>query len=137
MQGEYKGKDIFRHRYVGMDEDAIRDEINRLQEELYSMQDALDFLYDNSKEAKALAKDAQLKNERILNGIDNKMSRLVRSLDYEAPIKLQLEKITGEISEKIETANKLRWNKLIILAYINTGLIVIMTILVVCSLIFF
>ena len=27
MQGEYKGKPIFRHRYVGMDEDAIREEI--------------------------------------------------------------------------------------------------------------
>ncbi len=129
MQGDYKGKDIFRHRYVGMDEDAIRQEISRLQEELYSMQDALDFLYDNSKEAKQAALNAQLKNERMLKGIDDKMVRLQRSLDYEAPIKAQLDKVTGEISQKLETANKQRWGKLITLSFINTGMLVILVVL--------
>ncbi|SDB04258.1 hypothetical protein SAMN02910298_00026 [Pseudobutyrivibrio sp. YE44] len=137
MQGEYKGRDIFRRRYVGMDEDAIRQEISRLQEELYSMQDALDYLYDNSKESKALAAEVQVKNERLLKGIDVKMSKLQRSLDYEAPIKSQLDKVTGEISEKIETANNQRWGKLMALAYINTGLIVILAALVIGSIFFF
>ena len=109
----------------------------RLQEELYSMQDALDYLYDNSREAKQAAADAQLNNERLLKGIDERVVRLQRSLDYDAPIKAQLDKVTGEISGKLEAANKQRWGSLMKLAYINTFLILILTGLVIGSILFF
>lgn len=137
MQGEYKGKPVFRHRYIGMNEDAIRDEIDRLQAELYSMQEALDYLYSNSNEYKQEAANAQLKNERLLKDVDEKLVRLQRSLDYEAPMKAQLDKVTDDISVKIENANNKRWSKVIRLTCLNTLLIVILSILVVASLIFF
>lgn len=136
MQGEYKGKPIFRHRYVGMDEEAIREEIERLQDELYSMQEALDFFYSNSNEVRREANEAQLNNSRVLKGIDEKLVRLQMSLDYEAPVKTQLEKVTKDYNEKIFNLNNERWTKLYRLTIFNSFLIVSVAI-VVCFLIFF
>ncbi len=124
MQGEYKGKPIFRHRYVGMDEDAIREEIDRLQDELYSMQEALDFLYSNSNEARQEVANAQLQNERLLKAVDEKLDRLYRSLDYEAPIKTQLEVVKKDITENYLTVNNDRWKKIFRLTYLNTFLLI-------------
>ncbi len=137
MQGDYKGKPIFRHRYVGMDEDAIREEIERLQDELYSMQDALDYLHSNSNEARRISEETQIKNERILKAMDEKLIRLQRSLDYEAPIKTQLENVTKDINEKIFTLNNERWTKLYKLACVNTVLVVVLSIVVICAVILF
>ena len=136
MQGEFNGVPIFRHRYVGMNEEAIRDEIERLQDELYSMQEELEFLRSNSNEAKREAEDARIQAERTLKGIDEKLVRLMNSLDYEAPIKTQLEKVSKEYNEKIFELNNERWTKLHKLLIFNTILIGVATI-VVCLLIIF
>lgn len=136
MQGEYNGVPIFRHRYVGMNEEAIREEIDRLQDELYTMQEELEFLRSNSNEAKREAEDARIKNERMLKGIDDKMSRLLSALDYEAPIKTQLEKVTRDYNEKIFELNNERWSKLYKLAIINTILIGVSAIAICLLLVF-
>ena len=136
MQGEFSGAPIFRHRYVGMNEEAIRDEIERLQDELYSMQEELEFLRSNSNEAKREAEDARIQAERTLKGIDEKLVRLMNSLDYEAPIKTQLEQVSKEYNEKIFELNNERWTKLHKLLIFNTILIEVAAI-VVCLLIIF
>ena len=123
MQGEFNGAPIFRHRYIGMNEEAIREEIERLQDELYSMQDELEFLRSNSNEAKRVAADERIQMERTLKSIDDKLVGLVSSLDYEAPIKTQLEKVTKEYNEKIFELNNERWSKLYKLTIFNTILI--------------
>lgn len=123
MQGECFERPIFRHRYVGMDEEAIREEIERLQEELYTMQEELEFLRSNSNEAKREAAELQVKLERMVKTLDEKLTRLITSLDYEAPIKTQLEKVTKDYNEKIFELNNERWTKLYKLTIFNTILI--------------
>lgn len=136
MQGEFNGVPIFRHRYVGMNEEAIREEIERLQDELYTMQEELEFLRSTSNDARRQAEDDKIKNERMLKGIDEKMSRLISSLDYEAPIKTQLEKVTKDYNEKIFELNNKRWTKLQNLTIINTILIGVAAIIICLLLVF-
>lgn len=136
MQGEFNGAPIFRHRYIGMKEEAIREEIERLQDELYSMQDELEFLRSNSNEAKRVAADERIQMERTLKSIDDKLVGLVSSLDYEAPIKTQLEKVTKEYNEKIFELNNERWSKLYKLTIFNTILIVVAAIAICLLMIF-
>ncbi len=137
MQGEYTGKPIFRRRYVGMDEDAIRDEINRLQDELYAMQDALDYMQGNEKFARNQMQEAQLKNERLLKSLDEKFARLQRSIDYEAPIKTQIEKVTADLKAMVEQSNDAAWKKLTKIMYLNTALLSLLCILLIISFVFF
>lgn len=137
MQGEYTGKPIFRRRYVGMDEDAIRDEINRLQDELYTLEETLDFIQSNDRIARQQVEEAQIKNERLLKQLDDKFSKLQRSIDYEAPIKSQIEKVATELREMVETSNKEAWNKLVKIMYINTIVVVVSAILIICSIFIF
>ena len=137
MQGEYTGKPIFRRRYVGMDEDAIRDEINRLQDELYTLEETLDFIQSNDRIARQQVEEAQIKNERLLKQLDDKFSKLQRSIDYEAPIKSQIEKVATELREMVETSNKEAWNKLVKIMYINTIVVVASAILIICSIFIF
>lgn len=137
MQGEYTGKPIFRRRYVGMDEDAIRDEINRLQDELYTLEETLDFIQSNDRIARQQVEEAQIKNERLLKQLDDKFSKLQRSIDYEAPIKSQIEKVATELREMVEKSNKEAWNKLVRIMYINTMVVVALAILIVCSIFIF
>lgn len=76
MQGEYSGKPIFRRRYVSMNEDAIREEINRLQDELYSMQEALELFGKDNKDIRNQVLNGQENNERLMKVLGTKVENL-------------------------------------------------------------
>ena len=101
MQGEYKGKPIFRHRYVSMNEDAIREEINRLQGELYAMQEALDLFGKGNSEIKQQILDSQYANEELLKKLEIKVHNLEDALDYSTPLKTQLNDTVSEFRIKL------------------------------------
>lgn len=144
MQGEYNGKPIFRHRYVGMDEDSIRAEISRLQGELYAMQEALELFGNDNKDIRNQVAESQEKNEKLLKTLESKISDLQNALDYGTPIKKQVEDATKEITVKIqEIYNTDRLKKqeksmsvLTGLTIVNTVLLIALIILIVFSIIF-
>ncbi len=144
MQGEFRGKPIFTHRYVGMDEDSIREEIERLQGEIYSMQTALDLYSKDNSEIRKVINDGQANNEKLLKGVEIKLQDLRDSLDYGTPVKKQLEDASKEFTTRLEEVyNKDRLAKsernisaLIALSIVNTIIIVLLLILVGYSILF-
>ena len=131
MQGGYKGKAMFAHRYVGMSEEAIREEIDRLQGELYAMQEALDFLYDDNSEAKKSIKEQQEKLEGLIGELDKKVERLQNTMDYESPMKKQLAEMEKGITGSILGEWKKEQQKLSTYLTVNTILLVVMMVVVV------
>jgi len=102
MQGEYKGKLIFRERYVALNEEAIKDEINRLQKELYGMQEILEFVSKDNNTLKHQVIDGQENNERLMKELSNKVQKLQDSLDYSTPLKAQVADATADFKTKME-----------------------------------
>ncbi|WP_033153869.1 hypothetical protein [Pseudobutyrivibrio ruminis] len=102
MQNEYNGKPIFRHRYVSMDEESIRGEIDRLQGEIYAMQQTLELFGHDNNDIKQQVADNQERNEKLLKSLEKKVNDLKDSLDYGTPLKKQLDNVTKDFSAKIE-----------------------------------
>lgn len=102
MQGEYKGKLIFRERYVALNEEAIKDEINRLQKELYGMQEIIEFVSKDNNTLKHQVIDGQENNERLMKELSNKVQKLQDSLDYSTPLKAQVADATADFKTKME-----------------------------------
>jgi len=131
MPAEYSGKPIFRHRYIGMDKDSIREEIDRLQSELFTMQDALDYYSKDNKEIRQNILDAQENNEKLLRGVEQKLQDLKDEMDYGTPVKTQLETVTKDFTAKLEEVyNTDRLKKLEQSNTILTGLNIVNTILI-------
>ena len=134
MQGEYNGKPIFRHRYVSLNEEAIREEINRLQDELYSMQEVLELVTRDNKALKQQAIEGQENNERLLKELLNKVQNLREALDYSTPLKAQVAEATAEFKSKMEAiytsaskdGGKYSSKALMVCTVINTVLLLIL-----------
>lgn len=131
MQREYNGKTIFRHRFVAMNEDAIRGEIDRLQDEIYSMQEALDMFGHDNKEIRQQVIDSQTQNEKLLKELGTKVQNLSDALDYSTPLKSQLAEATEDFKTRLnelydETNKKSESNSmkaLTVISIINTILL--------------
>ncbi len=144
MQNEYNGKPIFRHRYVSMDEESIREEINRLQGEIYAMQRTLELFGHDNNEIKQQVADNHEKNEKLLKSLEVKVNELKDSLDYGTPLKKQLDSVTKDFSAKIEevyNADRLKkqekgMSTLTSLTIINTVLLIVLIGLVGYSILF-
>ncbi|CBK74229.1 hypothetical protein CIY_14340 [Butyrivibrio fibrisolvens 16/4] len=133
MQEGKTGKPIFRHRYIGMKEEAIREEVDRLQMEVYALEKALDSFEKNGKENWNLIIEGQKKNEELISSIDERFSRLQSNLDYEAPLKKQLVSITKDMGEKLKDANRQGWSRLEQFLLIDTILLFVVIVLIVVS----
>lgn len=133
MQEGKTGKPIFRHRYIGMKEEAIREEVDRLQMEVYALEKALNSFEEDVKENRNLIIDGQRKNEELIISLDEKFGKLQSNLDYEAPLKKQLVSITKDMGEKLKDANRQGWSRLEQFLLINTVLLVVVIVLVVVS----
>mgnify|MGYP002868906902 CR=1 FL=1 len=105
MQGEYNGKPIFSRRYVSMNEDAIREEIDRLQDEIYSMQEALEMFGKENKITRQHVIDSQTNNEKLLKELGIRVQNLNDAMDYSKPLKAQLKDATDEFKSRL---NELR-----------------------------
>lgn len=144
MQGEYNGKPIFRRRYVSMNEEAIREEINRLQDELYAMQEVLELFGKDNKDIRNQVQAGQEGNERLLKALGKKVENLEEKIDYRTPLKAQLSETVEEFKEKINELygeNKkqgieksIKW--LTILTIVNTVLLLGVIMLVGYSILF-
>ena len=134
MQNEYNGKPIFRHRYVSMDEESIRGEIDRLQGEIYAMQQTLELFGHDNNDIKQQVADNQERNEKLLKSLETKVNDLKDSLDYGTPLKKQLDSVTKDFSAKIEevyNADRLKkqersMSNLTSLTVINTILLIVL-----------
>ena len=134
MQNEYNGKPIFRHRYVSMDEESIRGEIDRLQGEIYAMQQTLELFGHDNNDIKQQVADNQERNEKLLKSLETKVNDLKDSLDYGTPLKKQLDNVTKDFSAKIEevyNADRLKkqeksMSTLTSLTVINTILLIVL-----------
>jgi chromosome segregation ATPase len=102
MQGEYTGKPIFKHRYLGMSEDDIRQEIDRLQGEVYQLEEMLEaYRRDNVDIHKAVA-DEQQQNEKLLKSLGLRVQDMHDALDYTKPLKTQMESLLKEFEVNLE-----------------------------------
>ena len=131
MQEEYKGKTIFSRRYVGMSEEDIREEIDRLQKRVYELEKALDSLREDDKEFINAIEDNQLKLETLIKDLDQKITKLQSSLDYDAPIKNHLDNVTKDISKKLKDANKETTKTLVRVLQFDTILLIILIFIVI------
>jgi len=144
MQNEYNGKPIFRHRYVSMDEESIRGEIDRLQGEIYAMQQTLELFGHDNNDIKQQVADNQERNEKLLKSLETKVNDLKDSLDYGTPLKKQLDNVTKDFSAKIEevyNADRLKkqeksMSTLTSLTVINTILFIVLIGLIGYSILF-
>lgn len=144
MQNEYNGKPIFRHRYVSMDEESIRGEIDRLQGEIYAMQQTLELFGHDNNDIKQQVADNQERNEKLLKSLEAKVNDLKDSLDYGTPLKKQLDNVTKDFSAKIEevyNADRLKkqeksMSTLTSLTVINTILLIVLIGLIGYSILF-
>ncbi len=144
MQNEYNGKPIFRHRYVSMDEESIRGEIDRLQGEIYAMQQTLELFGHDNNDIKQQVADNQEHNEKLLKSLETKVNDLKDSLDYGTPLKKQLDNVTKDFSAKIEevyNADRLKkqeksMSTLTSLTVINTILLIVLIGLIGYSILF-
>ena len=144
MQNEYNGKPIFRHRYVSMDEESIRGEIDRLQGEMYAMQQTLELFGHDNNDIKQQVADNQERNEKLLKSLETKVNDLKDSLDYGTPLKKQLDNVTKDFSAKIEevyNADRLKkqeksMSTLTSLTVINTILLIVLIGLIGYSILF-
>ena len=138
MQGEYSGKPIFRRRYVSMNEDAIREEINRLQDELYSMQEVLELFGKDNKDIRNQVLNGQENNERLMKALGTKVENLEQKIDYRTPLKTQFAEAIAEYKEKISQLNdeievksfKRSIRGLTLLTIVNTILLLLMIVLI-------
>jgi len=144
MQNEYNGKPIFRHRYVSMDEESIRGEIDRLQGEIYAMQQTLELFGHDNNDIKQQVADNHERNEKLLKSLEAKVNDLKDSLDYGTPLKKQLDNVTKDFSAKIEevyNADRLKkqersMSTLTSLTVINTILLIVLIGLIGYSILF-
>ena len=144
MQNEYNGKPIFRHRYVSMDEESIRGEIDRLQGEIYAMQQTLELFGHDNNDIKQQVADNQERNEKLLKSLETKVNDLKDSLDYGTPLKKQLDNVTKDFSAKIEevyNADRLKkqeksMSTLTSITVINTILLIVLIGLIGYSILF-
>ncbi|MBE5911483.1 hypothetical protein [Pseudobutyrivibrio sp.] len=144
MQGEYTGKPIFKHRYLGMSEDDIRQEIDRLQGEVYQLEEMLEaYRRDNVDIHKAVA-DAQQQNEKLLKSLGLRVQDMHDALDYTKPLKTQMESLLKEFEVNLENLynyeNVKRQKKnvsiIVALTVINTILALSMTAMIVYLILF-
>ena len=126
MAEEYKGKSLFSRRYIGMSEEAIREEIDRLQGKVYALEKALDSLKEDDKNFINEIEDNQRKMEKLVMEIDKKITKLQGSLDYDAPIKSQLDNASKDISAKLKAANKESLDKMVRVLQFNTVLLILL-----------
>ena len=126
MAEEYKGKSIFSRRYIGMSAEAIREEIDRLQGQVYALEKALDSLQEDDKNFINAIEDNQHKMEKLVIELDKKITKLQSSLDYDAPIKTQLDTATTDISAKLKAANQESIDKLVRVLQFNTVLLILL-----------
>ena len=131
MAEEYKGKSIFSRRYIGMSGEAIREEIDRLQGQVYALEKALDSLKDDDKNFINAIEDNQRKMEKLVIELDKKITKLQSSLDYDAPIKAQLDTATKDIGAKLKAANQESIDKLVRVLQFNTVLLILLLCVVV------
>ena len=103
MQGEYNGKPIFKHRYIGMNEEEIRAEIDRLQSEIYSMEEYLEFYRKDNVQLRGEITAAQQQNEKLLRSLEFKVQNLQDALDYTKPLKSRLDTIVKEFEVNLES----------------------------------
>ena len=144
MQGEYNGKPIFSRRYVSMNEDAIREEIDRLQDEIYTMQEALEMFGKENKTTRQHVIDSQNNNEKLLKELEIKVQNLNDALEYSKPLKAQLKDATdefkGRLNELYDEARKEKGlpseKALIVVSIVNTILLFILIGLVGYSILF-
>ncbi|SFH90845.1 hypothetical protein SAMN04487830_11247 [Pseudobutyrivibrio sp. OR37] len=144
MQGEYNGKPIFRRRYVSMNEDAIREEINRLQDELYSMQEALEIFGKDNKDIRNQVREGQESNARLMKSLECQIQSLENKIDYRTPLKAEFAEAVSEYRKKInalyETSESKAFAKnikaLTVLSIVNTFLILVVVVLVGYSILF-
>ena len=125
------GKPIFSRRYVGMSEEAIREEIDRLQGQDYELEKALDSLKEDDKEFISAIEENQLKLEKLINDMDQKITKLQSSLDYDAPIKNHLDNVTKDITKKLKAANKESNALLVKVLQFNTILLIVLIFIVI------
>ena len=103
MQGEYTGKPIFKHRYIGMAEDDIREEIDRLQGEVFELQQLLQLYSRDTGELKQNIFEAQMRNEKLIKSLEIKVQNLQDALDYTKPMKSQMDGIIKEFELNLES----------------------------------
>ena len=103
MQGEYTGKPIFKHRYIGMAEDDIREEIDRLQGEVFELQQLLQLYSRDTGELKQNIFEAQMRNEKLIKGLEIKVQKLQDALDYTKPMKAQMDGLIKEFELNLES----------------------------------
>lgn len=103
MQGEYTGKPIFKHRYIGMAEDDIREEIDRLQGEVFELQQLLQIYSRDTGELKQNIFEAQMRNEKLIKSLEIKVQNLQDALDYTKPMKSQMDGIIKEFELNLES----------------------------------
>ena len=103
MQGEYTGKPIFKHRYIGMSEDDVREEIDRLQGEVFELQQLLQLYSRDSGETKQNIFEAQMRNEKLIRGLEIKVQNLQDALDYTKPMKTQMDGLIKEFELNLES----------------------------------
>ena len=125
------GKPIFSRRYVGMSEEAIREEIDRLQGQVYELEKALDSLKEDDKEFISAIEENQLKLEKLIKDMDQKITKLQSSLDYDAPIKNHLDNVTKDITKKLKAANKGSNALLVKVLQFNTILLIVLIFIVI------
>jgi predicted RNase H-like nuclease (RuvC/YqgF family) len=123
MAGEYKGKSIFTRRYIGMSEEAIREEIDRLQGQVYALEDALDSLKSEDKDFYNSVEENQHKLEKMVTDLDSKITKLQSSLDYDSPVKTHLDNFTKDISGRLRAVNRDLLVKLAVVLQVNTILL--------------
>ena len=81
MKGEFSGKSIFKHRYIGMAEDDIRQEIDRLQGEVFELQQLLQLYAIENGEIKQKIYESQTTNEKLCRSVQTKIQNLQDALD--------------------------------------------------------
>jgi hypothetical protein len=129
MQEEYNGKSIFSQRYIGMTEEAIRNEMDRLQNQVYMMEKVLDSLNEDGKMYKQTFEANQRKGERLIRGMDEKLSKVQKAVDYTS-LQDHVDEMIKNISADLEDRNKGNFKKVMVMLRINTILLIILIALI-------
>ncbi len=134
MQGEYIGHTIFKHRYIGMDEDAIRQEIDRLQKEVADLEQMLEYYRHDNVEVRKNISESQERTEKLLKSLDTRVQNVQDAFEYTKPMKSQMDSLLKEFEVKLESLyNHEGIKKQQRNVSILTTLTVINTILIVCT----
>ena len=103
MKGEFSGKSIFKHRYICMAEDDIRQEIDRLQGEVFELQQLLQLYAIENGEIKQKIYESQTTNEKLCRSVETKVQNLQDALDYTKPVKAQMDNLIKEFELNLES----------------------------------